>query len=71
LISHGKSNDWLSLGADGEYLLDTSKPYQQAILPPEHVYPSNANLVQTILARFKGIDRLRDHVQEWEENIHD
>lgn len=66
LVSYGRSNDWLNLGADGEYLLDTSKPYQQEILSPEKVYPSDRNLVQSILSRFKnGIDGLRDQLEEW------
>ena len=61
LKSYGKSNDWLDLGSDGEYLLDTTKPFKQEILSPKKVYVGNINLMDYIIFLFKknGIDDIR------------
>ena len=65
LKSHGKSNDWLDLGADGEYLLDTSKPFKQEFLLPTKVYIGDKNLIDYILSSFfkrDGIEGIRKHL---------
>lgn len=41
LASFGKNDEWLSCGADGEYLLDTNKPYNAEHVNPDHLWPSS------------------------------
>ena len=38
LVSFGKNNEWLSVGADGEYLLDTTKPFQRENCHPDQLW---------------------------------
>lgn len=38
LVSFGKNNEWLSVGADGEYLLDTAKPFKSKNCPPDQLW---------------------------------
>lgn len=38
LVAYGKHNEWLSCGADGEYLLDTSKPYKSEQIDANHLW---------------------------------
>ena len=38
LVSFGKNNEWLTAGADGEYLLDTTKPYKTTRIEPDKLW---------------------------------
>ena len=38
LVSFGKNNEWLDVGADGEYLIDTKKPYKTAHIGPDKLW---------------------------------
>lgn len=43
LVSAGYNRDWLETGADGEYLIDTRKPYKQTTLNPDQVMLGSRN----------------------------
>lgn len=61
LKSFGKSQEMLSLGADGEYLLDTSQPYTTTRLNPDIVYIERLKLADFFIWLYGSIDRLRSH----------
>jgi hypothetical protein len=55
LCSFGKQNEWLSLGSDGEFLLDIKQPYKMTVLKPEQLYMTERpplNLLQWFEKRF-------------------
>lgn len=68
LKSFGNGNSWLHLGADGEYLLDTSKPHKKETLLPTQVYHGRMNLVDYIFTKFRnGRQGLEDYIKSQEE----
>ena len=73
LVSHGKANDWLTLGADGEYLLNVNKPYDMKTLKPEEVFVDwrgKLNLVDYIVSLHRnGLDGLRDMISDISESF--
>ena len=55
LASFGKNQEMLSLGSDGEFLLDVTRPYTSERLAPEHIYiGEKMNLIQWFEARYPG-----------------
>jgi hypothetical protein len=46
LVSFGKNNEWLTVGADGEYLLDTIKPYKSSHIEPDKLWLDDRTTLQ-------------------------
>jgi hypothetical protein len=63
LKSFGKAQEWLDLGADGEFLLDTSKPYKAENLAPEQIFINRKNLIDYMNYRLKGYGGLDGYRQ--------
>lgn len=49
LVSFGANREWLDVGADGEYLLDTRRPYHSENLAPDRLWLSDRQTLEQIL----------------------
>lgn len=64
LVSFGRNKEMISLGSDGEFLLDLSKPHTSEPIAPEQVYLSEkSNLVQAF-NHIKPIEKIRADVAD-------
>jgi hypothetical protein len=72
LVSLGRQNEYLDLGSDGEYLLDTRRPYRQSVLKPEEVFMGRGNLIDWFEWRYKragGIAGIRQQLRDEEAEL--
>lgn len=46
LVSFGANREWLDVGADGEYLLDTRRPYHSENLAPDRLWLSDRQTLE-------------------------
>jgi len=58
-ISFGKNNEWLSVGSDGELLLDTTKPYKMEQIGPEKIYIRDRNLIEWMKFYYPDFDKIK------------
>lgn len=64
LVSVGKAKEYLDVGSDGEYLLDTKQPYTISRLKPEHIFIENHNLIDYLNWMYKGMGGLHGLAQQ-------
>jgi hypothetical protein len=73
LASFGKNQEMVSLGSDGEFLLDMTKPYTSSLIAPEHIYMddrTNRNLIQWFDVCYRGgISKMREDIAQEDEEV--
>jgi hypothetical protein len=71
LMSFGANQEMLSLGSDGEFLLDVSRPYKSERIAPEQIYFSaKMNLIQWFETRYRGgINAMRADLEQEKNEI--